>query len=132
MTVVDVLVAGRDLITLHHTTGAIARDWAGRRVKPRHPAATCWCAVGALLKVAPSPTSLERGGTGLNADGNRALLLLEKAANERGHSSNSVSSAAWLNDELGQEGAIGMYGRALELAKQGPADTGQDTEGSNT
>jgi len=35
----------------HWTTGALAKDSAGRSVSPTDPTATCWCGIGATYKV---------------------------------------------------------------------------------
>lgn len=41
------------------TQGALARDELGAEVWPRHPAASCWCLLGAIRRVALGDTEAE-------------------------------------------------------------------------
>jgi hypothetical protein len=54
MTALDKLRAARDLISdpERWTQGTIARDWTGKQTTADAVDAFCWCAIGALEKVA--------------------------------------------------------------------------------
>lgn len=43
----------------HWTQGVLARDKSGMRVSASDPAATCWCALGALIKEAKTTQNFE-------------------------------------------------------------------------
>ena len=43
----------------HWTQGVLARDESGIRVSASDPAATCWCALGALMKEAETIQNFE-------------------------------------------------------------------------
>lgn len=87
-----------------HTTGVLARDANGHKVPANSPRATCWCAIGALLKAA------DRAAFSFNGPDEDALDLLYKAGLEMGY-----GSPHRCNDQEGHAGAVGMYRRALTL-----------------
>ena len=53
MDAIEVLKKARDLWLEHPTTGVYARDEAGCPVPEESTEATCWCALGAISRVAP-------------------------------------------------------------------------------
>ena len=86
------------------TTGALARNAAGQKVKPSSPYARSWCAIGLVLS--------EAGQDRIPADGpvHEAVELLDRAAGEQG-----FLSAMRCADEAGHAGAMRMLRRALQL-----------------
>lgn len=105
MTPKEQLQAARELLSdkARWTTGWFAHDKDNEEVDSGDPAAVCWCAFGAINKVAER--FIERG-EGANE-------FLERAALEIG---GTPSNPARVNDRLGYEATLQMFDRAIELA----------------
>ena len=96
----EILVAARELISQPErwTQGAYARDLNGLRVSPGGPNAVCWCAIGAMAKVA----GLSSG----EMEDSRAAITLELAAESNG------VIAEW-NDASDHESVVEAFDRAI-------------------
>lgn len=108
----ELLLAGLDMFERNpgsFTTGALARNAAGRKVAPTNPYARSWDMLGILLRFA----GVDRFRTGGNEE--HASNCLLAAVRERGHV--SVRRA---NDEGGRDEALVFFRRALSYVESGP------------
>lgn len=96
----QVLEAARALIADPKlwTTGAAARDVAGRRVDPASLDAVCWCALGALRAVDPDIDEGHQAARALRASGAKLYVL----------------APFLVNDNLGHAAVLAMYDDAID------------------
>lgn len=108
------LIKARALIVpfKQHTRGANARGRDGLAISPTSPEAFCFCAVGALMRVA---------GIGDMEPENKLYkemhALLNAAAKEMWGPGAADRAVANVNDSSGHAAVIKMYNRAIVLAK---------------
>jgi hypothetical protein len=84
------------------TTGNYARDDKGKPTDPSYPNATCFCAIGALVKV---------NGVDLGFSDMPGLAELRLAADRSGLGRNVTH----INDSLGHQVALDMFAWAICL-----------------
>lgn len=111
----EVLNKARDLITDpdRWTQRTLARDVGGRRTGATSSAATCFCALGALVKVA-FDMQLDTDDYSAFSDVPGAGAL-EAVAIKRF----CVAGAAGVNDLLGHDAVLKMFDHAIEMVQQG-------------
>ena len=100
-----VLREARDLIARGWTQGTLARDGNGDPVEPTSDAATCWCSLGALMRVDPEL----RGGGARAASALHAVLPRDK------------SIPGWNDSRRRTQGqVIALYARAIATEEEKP------------
>lgn len=112
--------------------GTLARDSCGYRINPRHPAAACWCAVGAISKV-----------SGLSADpvspvdygSLRGLSVMVAKANSDsvGRLGLDMLGLMTWNDQLPrtQEDVVAAFHKAAEYARRIEGGSNAGSEAPN-
>jgi hypothetical protein len=104
-TAYEILTAAQDLIRdpKRWTRGAAARDAKGEKVGALNPAATCWCADGAIVKCGGG----EKYGTGSNIAIKRLFLIEPR----------EPAGIVHVNDDKGHAAVMAMFDRLREKAK---------------
>ncbi len=112
---VQLLCDARALISdpAHWTTGSAARDVSGAHVPSCSVNATCWCALGALVRAMPAETDMGRGV--LHSVSHRGFRRAERclmtvAARLYHQSLTSV------NDHCGHDAVLRVFEFAIILA----------------
>jgi len=106
----EALIMARAIIAdpARYVQNAMARDAGGARISPRHPAALCFCSMGALLNVTPDDDGVHDAAMARLEAAGRAILA--EAGITLHHTQRSVPR---VNDLFGREACLRMYDIAI-------------------
>lgn len=101
-----VLEGARELIAdaSRWTTGAFAKDGQGRSVPADSPAATCWCAAGAIRRVAGLQWQASE----------KALISFQEASYELFQ----LRSVTGVNDGIGHHAVLRTFDLAIQAERR--------------